>query len=155
VLESETIGRLPLEAAAFDLVINRHAVFTAAELHRILKPGGLFITQQVGGHNEQQLNQLLHADLNPQIAGWNLAAAVQQLETAGFEIVEQHETYPETVFYDIGAVVYYLKAVPWQIPGFSVDTYYDHLLALHHTIQASGGITVTGHRFFIEARRAD
>ena len=39
----------PFEDGYFDLVTNRHGAFLAQELHRIMKPGGVFITQQVGG----------------------------------------------------------------------------------------------------------
>lgn len=51
----------PFADGSFDLVINRHGSFLAHELQRILKPGGLFITQQVGGENNFKLNQLCHA----------------------------------------------------------------------------------------------
>mgnify|MGYP000429405630 CR=1 FL=1 len=39
---------LPFDSGSFDLVINRHGRFDARELYRILKPGGCFVTQQVG-----------------------------------------------------------------------------------------------------------
>ena len=41
-------GPLPFEDSRFDMVIDRHGDFNAPEIHRILKPGGYFITQQVG-----------------------------------------------------------------------------------------------------------
>jgi len=31
-------------------VINRHESFSASEVFRVLKPGGIFVTQQVGGY---------------------------------------------------------------------------------------------------------
>ena len=34
--------------SSFDLVINRHEIFGAKEVFRALKPGGLFLTHQVG-----------------------------------------------------------------------------------------------------------
>ncbi|MNJ78400.1 hypothetical protein D3C77_761450 [compost metagenome] len=36
-------------------MINRHEAYSVQELNRILKPGGLFITQQVGGQNNRGL----------------------------------------------------------------------------------------------------
>ncbi len=153
VSEFTSVDKLPFEADSFDMVINRHACFTPTELHRILKPGGTFITQQVGGANNRMLNDHLQQTVNPEFDRWNLAAAVELLTAAGFEIIEQGEAFPETVFYDIGAVVYYLKAIPWQLPDFSVDKYRSQLLTLHQTIQDNGGLTIKSHRFFIEARR--
>ena len=39
----------------FDIVINRHESYNERELFRILKPNGLFITQQVGAYNNKDL----------------------------------------------------------------------------------------------------
>lgn len=40
---------LPLPDQSLELIINRHESYAPAELYRLLKPEGLFITQQVGG----------------------------------------------------------------------------------------------------------
>ena len=50
---------LPFEDGSFDMVINRHGDFYAEEIHRVLKKGGLFITQQVGAENDRELVDLL------------------------------------------------------------------------------------------------
>ncbi len=42
-----------------------------------------------------------------------------QLEANGFEIVQGKEETPVTRFMDIGAVVFFLKAVSWQVPDRS------------------------------------
>ena len=41
---ADDVSRLPFGDASFDMVVNRHGDFDAAELHRILKPGVIFIT---------------------------------------------------------------------------------------------------------------
>ena len=87
------------------------------------------------------------------LAAWNLAFAAAQLAAAGFQIIDQREEFPETVFRDIGAVVYYLKAVPWQIPDFSVDTYRTRLRSLHERIEADGGLRIPGRLFYVEATK--
>ena len=51
--------KLPFEDGSFDMVINRHGDFNAKEIYRVLKPGGLFITQQVGAENDRELVALL------------------------------------------------------------------------------------------------
>lgn len=48
-------GVLPFDDGSFDMVINRHGNFDAGEIYRVLKPGGLFITQQVGAENDREL----------------------------------------------------------------------------------------------------
>ena len=86
-------------------------------------------------------------------ADWDLGRAVDELEDAGLRVTDAREEFPKTVFDDVGAIVYYLKAVPWQIEGFSVDDKRESLLALHESIRSSGNLVVTSHRFFIEAKR--
>lgn len=142
---------LPFPDERFDLVINRHESFDAAEVCRILKPRGRFITQQVGGRDSLRLNELLQDQVAFEFINWGLAAAVQQIEDAGLCMVEQIEAFPETRVADIGAVVYYLRAAPWQIENFTVEGYRNKLLALHRLILDEGGLTLTSHRFLIQA----
>lgn len=51
--------RLPFSDGSFDIITNRHGDYDAAELRRVLKPNGLFLTQQVGAENDRELVQLL------------------------------------------------------------------------------------------------
>lgn len=142
---------LPFPDHRFDLVINRHESFSAAEVSRILQPGGRFITQQVGGHDNLQLNELLQNEVAFEFIDWGPAVAVQQLKAAGLRIVEQIEAFPKTRVADVGAVVYYLRATPWQIDSFTVEAYRDKLLSLHRRIARDNGLTLTSHRFYLEA----
>ena len=56
-----------------------------------------------------------------------------------------------TVFYDIGAVVYFLRVVVWIVPDFTVGKYREELLALHHRIEREGGFETSASRLLIEA----
>ena len=56
-------------------------------------------------------------------------------------------------FYDIGAIVYQLKAIPWQIPDFSVERYFEQLKSIHEKIRQDGYVDVFEHRFFIIAEK--
>jgi SAM-dependent methyltransferase len=136
---------------SIELVINRHESFDASEVYRILKPGGSFITQQVGPRDNIQLNEWITGQI-PYIT-WTLEDETQKLVDAGLQIVNAQETFPETRFYDIGAVVYYLKVISWQIEGFTVDTYLEALYQLHQTIVNNGFIRVQSHRYLIEVMK--
>jgi hypothetical protein len=63
-------GALPFTAGAFDLVINRHESFDAAEVARVLTAGGRFVTQQVDYHCYDDLYWLLGPDPPARPASW-------------------------------------------------------------------------------------
>ncbi len=144
---------LPIADEALDLVVNRHSSYDLREIRRVLKPGQRFITQQVGDQTNLRLHELLRTPrhLTGNAQPWNLAIAVRAIEQAGWQIVEQREGFPTTRFYDVGAIVYYLKAIAWEIPDFTVERYFDRLVALRPLIERDGYLDVAFHSFFIIA----
>ena len=153
-LADEEPKKLPFEDSTFDLVLNRHGYYWSPELYRIMQPGGVFLTQQVGNRNDIGIRELLGSP-DPVVieAGDDLAKAVRDLETVGFRILKKAEDIYNQRFYDVGAIVYQLKAVPWQIPDFSVLGYFDRLRVVHNQIQRDGYVDVPEHRFFIIANK--
>lgn len=143
---------LPFDNEVFDLIINRHEAFSSKELKRILVPSGYFITQQVGGCNDQEFNRLFETEASI-YTSWNLDKAVNQLQDENFTILTKKEDFTKTRFYDIGAIIYYLKAIPWQIPDFSVSKYKNQLIKIHNMIQEIGYLDITCHRFLIIAKK--
>lgn len=157
VVEVESENHLPFDDSFFDLVINRHEEFSAEEVHRVVRPGGVFITQQVGGLNTDELNQLLQKRIQGTVShpnpSWSLSRATAELRNAGFTIAEELEaTYP-SFFYDVGAVVYFLKHAPWEIPDFDTRTYREPLRELHQKITQEGQLQVTTSRFYVKATK--
>lgn len=144
---------LPFEDSSLELVINRHADISASEVHRILKPGCRFITQQVGGRNDIRFNEILQEKVEFIYSYWTLDYAVNELVQSGFEIIDRREDFPEIAFYDIGAIVFFLKIISWQVEGFTVEKYYDKLASIYNLIQDTGKFVVTSHRFLVEARK--
>jgi SAM-dependent methyltransferase len=153
VIDTPATGRLPFEDNSLDLIINRHGDIHAPEIFRILKPGKSFLTQQVGGRNNIRLNELLQDKVEFRDSGWSLNDAVRQLTAAGLTVVDGREEYPAVEFTDIGAVVYYLKAIPWQAGDFSIEKYYDRLGSIHNIIVEKGKFESVGHRIYIEAQK--
>ena len=47
---------------SFDVVLNRHAPTEVAEIVRVLRPGGVFITQQVGRRNTANIHSVFGFD---------------------------------------------------------------------------------------------
>jgi len=152
---------LPFADDSLDLITNRHGSYDPREVLRVLKTGHLFITQQVGDQTNLRLHELLGrtqkgAYFYPgteQKPTWNVDYALHELVGAGWQIVEQKEAFISTRFHDVGAIVYYLKAIPWEVPDFSVEKYFDRLVEIHHLIQRDGYVDVPFHMFFIVARK--
>ena len=148
-------ARIPFEDSSFDMVINRHGDFTPRELFRLLKPGGMFITQQVGSENDMDLARMIFPEMVPPFPYNNLAERIKAFEDAGFEILQSAEHFGEIRFYDTGAFVWFARIIEWEFPGFSVDRCFDRLLNIQEEIEKRGMIRGTTHRFLIVARKPE
>ncbi|NUM49293.1 MAG: SAM-dependent methyltransferase [Anaerolineales bacterium] len=146
-------NHLPFADGEFEMITNRHESYAPRELFRILAPGGRFYTQQVGEQNDKELVRMLEAPIAPNDTPWHLDYATQALQAAGFIIETAKECFPTTRIFDVGAIAYYFKAIPWEIPNFSVEQYYDPLARIHERIQREGYIDVKSHRFLIVVRK--
>lgn len=147
-------GQYPFEDSRFDLVINRHGAFNPAEIYRILKPGGIFITQQVGSENDRELVALLGYDTTPHFSEQYLEITTAKFRKAGFSILRAEECFRPVRFYDVGALVWFARIIPWEYPGFSVDTHWDALLDAQALLERQGCIEGHTHRLFLIARKA-
>lgn len=142
---------MPFEDGEFGLVLNRHAAFNPAEVARILAPGGTFLTQQV--HGLSTVDLLTAFDSKPQWPNATLEKYVPQLQAAGLTIRSAEEWTGRLSFTDVGAIVYYLKAVPWLVPGFSVATHLAHLTKLQHQSDSGKPLEFVSRKYMIEARK--
>ena len=89
--ETTDVRQLPFSDSIFDMVINRHGDFSAEEIFRVLKPNGLFITQQVGAQNDRELVELLLPNTRIPYPEQYLEKAIKKFTNAGFEILESQE----------------------------------------------------------------
>lgn len=142
---------MPFADQQFDLVINRHAAFNSAEVARMLANGGAFLTQQVHGLWAQDLFEAF--DTKPKWPDSIPAFYVPRLKAAGMKIAKVEEWRGKITFLDVGAVAYFLKAIPWIVPHFSVDTHLDHLLALQERLEREGDLKFEDRSFLIEAQK--
>lgn len=140
--------RMPFADGSFSLVINRHEAFDAFEVARILRPGGVFLTQQVDGQAMADLASVFGRE--PSSPHVTLAVCGKEVEEAGLRIEFCEEARGEMRFRDVGALVYFANAVPWEFPDdFSVERYAAQLLELHRR----GRLSFEMGYFIIEARR--
>jgi len=143
---------IPFDSDSFDLVINRHESYKESEIRRVLSNDGIFITQQVGGLNTIDLNMWMNAEIKPP-SNWCLCTMVQKLEREGFKIEYENESINQSRFFDIGAVVFYLKCIPWQIGDFSLNDYWERIYQLARYIQQNKYIDFIQHRYIIIATK--
>ena len=142
-------GVLPFESASFDMVINRHGDFNPSEIYRVLKPGGLFITQQVGAENDRELVELLCGQTDLPFPDQYLKITADRFSQTGFEILDGRECFRPIRFYDMGALVWFARIIEWEFPRFSVDGCLDRLLQAQHVLEDQGSICGKIHRFFM------
>lgn len=146
-------SELPFEDSTFDMIINRHESFDIKEVKRILKPNGIFITQQVGGKNNEKLSNALIKDVKPLFPKNTLNSNLKEIESNFFEILYAKEFFPYLRFKDIGALVYYAKIIEWEFPDFSVDNCFQELCKLHEELNFKRYIESIEHRFIIVCRK--
>lgn len=154
VIEADAEQPLPLPDEAFDLVINRHESYVPSEVWRILKPGGLFITQQVGEMNDRDFVDLLLPGLPVSFPGHNAAVQSQHFRDAGFTLLQTDEHFGSIRFFDTGALVWFAKILPWEFVDFSVERCLDRLSQAQLILEEKGCIKGRTHRFLIVAQKA-
>jgi SAM-dependent methyltransferase len=143
--------RLPFAESSFDLIICRHGSYSSEEIARLLRPGGTFIAQLVGENNYPHLNERLQGPRTVWLPPGGPRPPT--LEEFGLDVIERREAKPRSIFKDIGAIVYYLKAVPWQIADFGVEPYLERLRSLHGEMLETGGLCTHRHRHLVVARK--
>ena len=146
-------SKIPFADSTIDIMINRHGSFDPAEAHRILKPGGLFITQQVGGRNDRDLVEMVLPEVPAPFPELELAIQKKKFEEAGFEIIRAEEAYRPIRFMDVGAFVWFAHIIEWEFPGFSVERCFDKLLKMQEIIDKNGAVEGTIHRYLIVAKK--
>lgn len=155
VVADEDEPPLPFADGAFDLVVSRHPVTVWwEEIARVLAPGGTYLSQQVG---PASVFEVVEFFLGPQPeearASRHPDQAREGARAAGLEVADLRLERLRTEFFDVGAVVYFLRKVIWMVPGFTVEAYRDRLRDMHEHIQREGSFTATTTRFLIEARK--
>ena len=145
--------KLPFENGSFDMVINRHGYYNAEDIYRVLKSGGIFITQQVGAENDRELVELLCGETEMPFPEQYLDIASSQFLDAGFEILDAQECYRPIKFYDVGALVWFARIIEWEFQGFTVNACLDRLMNAQRILEQNGCVEGKIHRFLLVAQK--
>lgn len=152
--EADGLAQLPFDNETFDVVINRHGDFNEHEIRRVLKPKGIFITEQVGAENDRELVELLLRKVPPLPFPKQYLSLVQHsFEKIGFTILEAQEAYRPIKFWNVGALVWFAHIMEWEFPGFNVTDCLSNLYHAQDILEKNGVIEGKIHRFLLVAQK--
>jgi len=144
---------LPFADGSFDLVVSRHPVVVLwAEIARVLRPGGTYLAQHIGPGTNRELIDFMMGP-QPVNRGRSPAVARAAAEAAGLQVLDVRSCALRVDFFDVAAVVCFLRKVPWTVPGFTPGTYADRLRDMHAHIGRHGLFVSTAQRLLVELRR--
>jgi SAM-dependent methyltransferase len=155
VVQTRDEPPLPFAGESFDLVISRHPIAVWwSEIARLLRPGGTYFAQHPGPATVCELVEFVLGP-HPEL-GAHLEPAVQRADAqaAGLHIVDMCMEKLRAEFFDIGAVVYFLRKLIWTVPDFTAEPYHGRLRALHDIIEADGRFVTHPTRVLLEARKS-
>ncbi len=147
--KADGLDELPFDDESFDIIINRHGDFNAKDIYRLLKKGGLFITEQVGAENDRELVKLLLGDIDLPFPEQYLGKISEKFKSEGFEIVKAEEEFRPIKFYDVGALVWFARIIEWEFPEFSVDKCLDNLYKAQKIVEEQGSVDGRIHRILL------
>ena len=144
---------LPFADASFDLVVSRHPVVVLwEEIARVLRPGGTYLSQQIGPGSNRELTDFMMGP-QPVNPGRSRERARAAVAAAGLVLVDLRACALRVEFFDVAAVVHFLRKVHWTVPGFTPEAYGARLRAMHELIRRDGAFASTAQRLLVEARR--
>lgn len=138
---------VPFASDTFDLVISRHPTWTDwPEIALVLAPGGTYLSQQVGTGSGREVIEYFLGPQQPD-NGRDPATAVAAAEAVGLEVLDVRAESLRAEFFDVVAVIVYLRKVVWLVPDFSVEKYREALARMPMPFVSHT------ERFLIEARK--
>lgn len=144
---------LPFASDAFDLVTSRHPAHVWwSEIARVLCPGGTYFAQHVGGGTNVEITSFFIDSFESGTARDDNVEA-EAARAAGLEVVDCRNERLALQFFDVGAVVYFLRKVIWTVPDFSVNRYQTKLRDMHELIERDGVFRSTMSRTLFELRK--
>ncbi len=141
--------RTPYSDATFDLVLSRHEAIEPPDIVRILRPGGVFLTQQVA---KEQWRELTPFFPNRTVFPDHFVDYARAFEAAGLSVTTQHHTW-RAAYPTLGELAYLLMIAPWEFAGFDPMRDIDSLLGVEEACGTDEGIVLTHARYLMIAHK--
>lgn len=135
----------------FDVVIDRHAPFETQVVHRLLRPGGRFVTQQVGEHNMRNVREAFQLEANA-----SAPIGPEMFVQTGFIIKRFDEYDVDYVIRDMDSLVFWLQALDEthsDFGGFDSEKDADAINRLLSTSLTADGVVTNEHRYLLVAAK--
>lgn len=154
--------QLGLADSSQDGVLASFAAYNPAEVARVLRPGGVFITCQMGDRDTQNIFDAFgwgsygaYWRRRYQMAGATYTATAdtaRQFESLGCSVIRYDEYDTRQWFLDVESLVFYLQFSPLPLP-FDAATYAGPVSKLLATSTSERGIESNAHRELLVVRR--
>jgi SAM-dependent methyltransferase len=144
-------ARLRTVSHSFDVILNRHAIFDLGAVIDHLRPGGTFITQQVGERNMSNVRAALgERPGNPTIT-------MAEINAVPGLVIDRFEEYDvEYVVHDIVSLLFWFNALDLchaDLDGSSAGGSVDILNAVLSGNVDDRGFTTNEHRYLLVAHK--
>lgn len=146
---------LPFAGNSLDVVLNRHANLDVVETLRVLAPGGLFITQQVGARNLQAICSTFGCGpggeytFDPQETIYRLADRFRAQGATVLAVAEYDVPY---TLLDVASLLFLLRGV--GIPeDFDLERHWAQVLGIIAHCGTHKGIVTNEHRELLIVRK--
>jgi SAM-dependent methyltransferase len=137
----------------FDVVIDRQAPFNAKEVARVLKPGGVFITQQVSEGDKLNFKKIFQRGDSYGIKRGALKNKyLRELQEAGMGIIEEKTANTIEYYQSMEDVVFLLANTP-IVPDFDFENEQNKLKQIEERFTTEKGIKTNAERFLIVAKK--
>ncbi len=143
---------LPFADGSFDLIINRQTGYGFFEVARVLGENGRFLTQQIESAWAYDLK--LAFGMQPPQKEPALMRALRYLVKTDLWVERAEAWSGILTFTDVGAIVYYLNAIPWIVDGFSVETHLPYLIVLQDKVERGEKLEFIAAKYLIQARKS-
>lgn len=148
---------LALPDGAFDVVLTRHAPVEVAEVVRVLRPGGYFVSQQVGARNMANIRRAFATGSDTQ---YNVEerARIDGFTRLGCEIVATGAYDVRYWVEDIPSLVFWLRAIAGanEVPaGFTIERDWRTVSRIIARYSTARGIETNEHRTLLIVRKRE
>jgi len=144
--------KIPFPNNYFDVVVCRHSNFYPSEVFRVMKPDGIFITQQVDERDKENIKKIFGRGQSfGEKPGSLMKKYIKELELSGFKILKT-DTYDATEYYKMDDFVSLLERAP-IIQDFDATKDEKFLKEIEKKYGTEEGIMTNSFRFLIVCQK--